>query len=392
MDIKSYLMDAVDKMADEMAEMSDFIFDHPEVGYEEQQAAKLLTDYLKVKGFAVELGYGGLATAFRAVFRNGSGGPRIGLLCEYDAVLNFGHACAHHLQGPCAAAAAVAIKETLPDLSFELVVIGTPAEETAEGGKNVMLDNGAFKDLDVTLMMHGGDVTQTDVKSMALSEFLVTFQGIAAHSAIAPDKGRSALEALMLVFNGLAFLRGHVKDDTRIHGIIENGGQTVNAIPEIAVARIEARSFDRVYLDQLIARIMRILDGASLMTETSYTIRRIVDIHNKIPVHSLNSALMNNAELAGAKNIMPPREKTGSTDYASVMYHVPGACIRVAFVERGTMAHTRDWLEQGKSVEAHAAMVTGAKILALTAADLIQDEKLLSEVIDEFRREKAANS
>ena len=385
---KAELMSSLVNLKSELIDMSDFIFDHPEVGYQEVEASSLLVAFMRRNGFEVTLGYGGLSTAFRAIYQNGIGGPCIGLLCEYDAVANLGHVCAHHLQGPSIAGAAVAIKNSLRDISYTLEVIGTPAEETAEGGKNMMLANGAFMHLDVALMMHGGDVTQTDVKSLALSEFVVTFNGVASHSAIAPDKGRSALEGLMLAFNGIAYLRGHVRDDVRIHGIIENGGQAVNAIPEKAVARIEVRSYDRPYLEQVIERVMRIFEGAALMTDTQYVVKKIADMHNKIPVLALNRLLMENAAIAGAQAITPPREQTGSTDFASVMYYVPGSCIRIPFVKSGTPSHSAAWLDRGKTTEAHEAIVMGAKILAFTALDLIVDETAMSAVREEFRREK----
>jgi len=196
---KNKIMRALEALQPELVHMSDFIFDHPEIGFQEVQAAQLLSGYLQGKGFQLEMGYGGLPTAFRAIHQNGHGGPRIGLLCEYDAIENLGHACAHHLQGPCIAGAAVALKESVQDFPYTLEVIGTPAEEIGGGGKNIMLEHGAFKELDVALMMHGGDATQTDVRSMAISEFLVTFHGVSAHSAISPEQGRSALEALMLM-------------------------------------------------------------------------------------------------------------------------------------------------------------------------------------------------
>lgn len=378
----------VEKLKTELAAMSDFIFDHPEVGYKEVQASKLLCEFLQNNGFETELGYGGLPTAFRAVYQNGQGGPCIGFLCEYDALENFGHGCAHHLQGPSVIGAALAIKEMVTELPFCLEVIGTPAEETAEGGKNIMLENGAFKHLDVALMMHGGDATITDIKSMALSEYLVTFKGVAAHSAIAPDKGRSALEALMLVFNGIAYLRGHILDDVRMHGIIENGGQVVNSIPEKAVGRFEFRSYSRPYLDSVIARVIKIFEGAALMTETSYEIKKIVDFHNKIPVITLNNLLMENAKIAGARDIKSPREKTGSTDFASVMYYIPGSCIRVPFVEKGMTSHSQEWINRGKTDEAHEAIVEAAKILAMSAYDIIADQEIMDKIREDFKKEK----
>jgi amidohydrolase len=387
-DPKNAVVRIIDDLQPGLAAMSDFIFDHPEIGLQEVQACALLCDYLDEHGFKVERGYAGLPTAFRAVHSVGAGGPRIGLLCEYDALSGLGHACAHHLQGPCIIGAAMGIKALVTDQPYTLEVIGTPAEETV-GGKLIMLEHGAFKDLDVTLMMHGNDATQVDLRSLALSEFLVTFHGISAHAGMAPEDGRSALEALMLVFNGLAFLRGHVRDDTRMHGIIEQGGQVVNAIPDHAVARIEVRSYDRPYLDQVIERVRRILEGAALMTDTQFTMEKTVEFHGKIPVRSLNDLVMNNAERAGAKAIEPPRERTGSTDFANVMYYVPGSCINLPFVDKGISAHTQGYLDRGKSPEAHESIVLGAKILAMTTLDLLQDPSLLEAVKADFRQEKA---
>lgn len=387
---KLNLMNAVEKQKAELTEISDYIFDNPEIGFQEIKASKILSEYMYKNGFAVEMGYGGLATAFRATYKNGNGGPCIGLLCEYDALENLGHGCAHHLQGPSVLGAAVAIKAIMTQFSYTLEVIGTPAEETSVGGKSIMLENGAFKHLDAALMMHGGDATITDIKSLALSEYVVTYKGKASHSGIAPEKGRSALEALMLAFNGIAYLRGHVVDDVRIHGIVENGGQIVNSIPEKAAGRFEFRSYSRPYLDNVIERAMKIFEGAALMTETTYEVDKIVDFHNKIPVLTLNNLLMENAKIAGAVNIAPPREKTGSTDFASVMYYVPGSCIRVAFLERGMSAsHSQNWLDNGKTKEAHNAIAVAAKTMAMTVFDLVTDAELMNSIHEEFDREKA---
>ena len=386
-DPKNGMTRTIDDLRSELAAMSDFIFDHPEIGLQEVQACELLCAFLARNGFQVERGYAGLPTAFRAIHSVGTGGPRIGLLCEYDALIGLGHACAHHLQGPCILGAAMAIKGQVTGRPYTLEVIGTPAEETV-GGKIAMLEHGAFKDLDVALMMHGNDVTQVDLKSLALSEYLVTYHGTSAHAGMAPEDGRSALEALMLMFNGLAFLRGHVRDDTRIHGIIEQGGTVVNAIPDLAVARVEIRSYDRPYLDRVIERVMRIFEGAALMTDTRFTLEKTTEFHSKIPVRRLNDLVMANAALAGAKDLEPPRERTGSTDFENVMFHVPGTCINLPFVDKGISAHTQGYLDRGKAPEAHDAIVLGARILAMTVLDLLLDPALLDAVQADFRQEK----
>jgi aminobenzoyl-glutamate utilization protein B len=386
---KEQLRAAVDGMQAQLFALSDSIFQHPELGFEEKKASELLSRFLSENGFTVEMGYGGLPTAFRAVYKTGEGGPHIGLLCEYDALQEIGHACGHHLQGPCMAGAAIAIKNLVKEPGFVLEVIGTPGEECSNGGKNIMLDNGAFKDLDVALMMHASDSTTTDIRSMARSEFAVTFKGKSAHSALAPEKGRSALEAIMLAFNGLSFLRGHVRDDTRIHGIISDGGRVANVIPDKATADVEVRSYDSVYLATVMERVMHIFDGAALMTDTSYEIEKLGGSLSKIPILSLNQALMQNAALIQAPNITPPREKTGSTDFASVMFYVPGSCIRVGFIDKGVSSHSKEWADKGLSEDAHQALVNGAKIVSLTVLDLIEDRDLLKVIKNEFQTEKA---
>ena len=164
--MKEKLNQYIDNIRTELTEISDYIFDHPETAFEEVKASNVLTNYLEKNGFSVERGVGSLNTAFRAVYENGTGGPSIGLLCEYDALSGMGHACGHHMQGPAIAGAAVAVKELYRDKPYKLVIYGTPGEE-GKGGKLFMLADGAFKDIDIALMTHAGPATQTDIKSMA---------------------------------------------------------------------------------------------------------------------------------------------------------------------------------------------------------------------------------
>lgn len=146
--MKEALFEVIDRLGGELTALSDDISDHPEVGYEEYRASGLLCDLLEREGFAVERGIAGIPTAFRAVYENGVGGPSMGLLCEYDALEGIGHACGHHTQGPCAVGAALAVKETVKDQPYKLVIYGTPAEETV-GGKIQMKERGCFQDIDV---------------------------------------------------------------------------------------------------------------------------------------------------------------------------------------------------------------------------------------------------
>ncbi len=385
--IKNRLTKYIEENKNGFISLADDIFDHPELGLQEHYAVENITTILKENGFDVKTDVFGFKTAFRATYKCGKGGYKVGLLCEYDALEGLGHGCSHHLQAPSILLTAIALKEVLKDLDFDIIVYGTPAEETL-GSKVAMLKNGAFKDIDVALMMHGADKTTTDVKSLALSNFEVEFFGQNAHAALAPHKGRSALDALLLAFNGIEFLREHVKDDVRMHYNILESGKGANIVPKYAKAIFSLRSYDRVYLDEVIERFKKIMQGASLMSECEVKITNIKSLNNKIPVIKLNDIVMQNAKELNAPNIAPPREKTGSTDFGSVMYEVPGTCIRISFVKEGTSSHSDEFIRMGKSQNAHDALVFASKILAASVYDLVTKEDLANGVREEFKANK----
>lgn len=386
--LKTKLFNEVNILNKDLHAMADYIFDNPELGNVEFKAAKLLTDYLEANGFEVERGIANLETAFRATYKYGEGGPSIGLLCEYDALEKLGHACGHHMQGPAILGAAVAVKNIMKNKPYTLVVYGTPAEETTHG-KLRMIEQNYFNDIDIALMMHGSPTTTTDVKSLAMSNFVVTFNGKKAHAALMPEEGRSALDALLLSFNGIEFLREHVRDDVRMmYTILETPGPA-NVVPDRAIGKFSLRSYSRAALNEVVDRFKKLIEGASLMADVSYHIHAEDSLDNKIPVLKLNELLMKNAELTGAPRLSPPREKTGSSDFSNVMYLVPGSCIRVAFVEVGTSSHSDEYIQAGKSEAAHNAVTYAAQILAGVTYDLITDEKRFEEIKEEFKTNKA---
>lgn len=389
--MKEVLFQAVDNQKERLTAMSDQIFDNPEYEGEEVMASALLADYLTENGFQVEMGVGGFKTAFRGEYHHGEGGPVIGILCEYDALRGLGHGCGHHMQGPACLGAAVALKNMDTDKPFQLVVYGTPAEETL-GSKCDMLKAGCFKELDVAFMMHGAPNTCTDVKCLAQNSFEVTFKGKRAHAALAPEKGRSAFDALLIAFQGVEFLREHVPDDVRMHYTVSQLPGPANVVPVKAVGDFSIRSFSKNTLEDVTARFLDIVKGAALIGGVEYELEQGKTFFNKIPVLALNDLLMKNAELAGAPQLAPPREKTGSTDFGNVMYEIPGSCIRVAFVPEGTASHSQEFVDAGKSEAAHNCVIYGAKAIAGASYDLIVTDGLLEKVKEEFAESKKKNA
>lgn len=390
-DLKKLLGEVIEMHRAELCKMADLIYDFAEKSAEEYKSMELLTDYLQNEGFTVERGIA-LDTAFRATWDNcraivddegKNTAPVLGILVEYDALEDIGHACGHHMQGPAGIGAAIAIKDVMKDYPFKLVIYGTPAEETL-GGKIIMLDAGYMKELDLALMSHGSPNTSVDEKCMALENFVVTFHGVKSHAAISPDEGRSALDAALLSFHAIEMLREHVKDDTRMHYTIRNAGGPPNVVPDLTVAEYTLRSYSTSYLNTVVERFYNILKGAALMTDTTYDIQRDLPFKSKIVCYSVNDLLMKNAAYEKAPSIAAPRKKTGSTDFGNVLYEIPGSCIRIAFTKPDAQPHSQEYLEAGKTDKAHDAICYAAKIMADTFCDVITTPGLLTQIKEEF--------
>ena len=385
---KEHIKHALEAYLPELTAMADQIYDLAEPGMEEFQSSKLLADYLQNHGFTVEMGIAGLPTAFRAVYEQGEGGPSFGFLAEYDALKDIGHACGHHMQGPSVIGAALALKDICKEQSYKIVVYGTPAEETI-GGKIIMQEKGCFQDIDIALMMHAAPTTCVDLRCMALECFYVNFHGVESHAAMSPDKGKSAFDAALLSFQGIEFLREHVKEDSRMHYTVLDAGGPSNIVPGRTRAEYTLRSYSTDYLENVIVpRFYDIIKGACLMTGTTYDIERSYPFKAKIPCITLNDLIMENAGQFDAPQITGPREKTGSTDFGNVMYDVPGCCIRTAFVPEGTSAHSKEYLDAGKTDKAHAALRSGSEILAATCVDILENPELLQKIREEFQERK----
>ncbi len=225
------------------------IHDNPELGYQEKFASGLLCDTLEQHGFTVEREYVGISTAFCARRGNGQG-PRVAFLAEYDALPGMGHGCGHNIIATSALSAGIGLGAVIGELGGEVWVIGTPAEET-DGAKVVMVQKGAFNQIDAALMIHPHAGYYYTTESLALDALEVEFFGKPSHAAAAPWEGVNALDAMLMTFNSLNALRQQIRPDARIHGIISNGGAAPNIIPDHTMARFYLRAKQRSYLNEL---------------------------------------------------------------------------------------------------------------------------------------------
>ncbi|HEY7252296.1 MAG TPA: amidohydrolase, partial [Methylomirabilota bacterium] len=233
--LKQRVAAAVDRLGDELTALSHRIHAHPELAFEETRASGWLCEFLDTHGFQVEPGVGGVGTAFRATLETGPG-PTLAILCEYDALPGVGHACGHNViaaAGAGAGAALMAARDGLPP--GRIVVIGTPAEERG-GGKGVLVEAGAFQDVDGAMMIHGFDRTLLHQDLLGVVRATFEWSGKAAHASADPWEGVNALDACVQTFNAVSMLRQQMRPDCRIHGVVADGGAAANIIPERAVA------------------------------------------------------------------------------------------------------------------------------------------------------------
>jgi amidohydrolase len=382
--VKDLLGQAVDRLADDLERLSHRIHDHPELAYQEVKAAAWLSEFLAGQGFEVERGVGGVETAFRATVEKGRG-PTIAILCEYDALPAIGHACGHNViatSGAGAGAALAAVRAELPPGRIQ--VIGTPAEEGG-GGKVKLIEAGVFREVDAALMIHGFDrwILHQDLLGIVRVGF--QFAGKAAHAAVDPWDGVNALDAVIQTFNNVGMLRQQARPDSRIHGIVTQGGAAPNIIPESAACTFYVRAARLDYMWDLRRRVIACAEGAA--TATGCTLE-IIDFEAPYEPLKRNDTLLGlfrvNMETVGAVASPPIPDRLGSSDIGNVSQVIPAIQPMVQIAPPGTPIHSRAFEAAAVSALARQGMCQAAKTLAMTAYDLLAEPGLVERARAEF--------
>ena len=379
----------IDKLSEELWDLALRIHAHPELGFEEYQASTWLSEALEKGGFRVERGVGGLPTAFRAVHPAEKPGPRIAILAEYDALPELGHACGHNLIAAIAVGAALGLAPFKEKLPGALLVIGTPAEEGG-GGKIKLIQAGVFRDVDAAMMVHPADQTLVDRGSLAITEVKIEFHGKAAHASSEPEKGINALDAVIQTFVALNALRQHIKEGSRIHGIITHGGVKPNIVPEYAAALFYVRAPENTYRDELVEKLRKCAEGAALATGARLVFTKVGHEYKAIRPNKTMARIFGRylAELG-----YPPEEPKGgmgSTDMGDVSWEVPAIHPYIRICSGEIPGHSREFAEAAKSEAAKTAMLAAAKAVAATCLELWTDPELFREVQEEFRQGKGS--
>lgn len=372
-----------------MAAMSDGFAARPEVSGKEFETSKEIVRVLKDAGFEVEYPALGIPTAFTARCGRG-GGPKVAILTEYDALPEIGHACGHNLHGSMSVLTALSLLPILKDIDCELLVAGTPAEET-DGAKVEMSAKGLFDGCDFAMMIHScGGKNMVEYRSLAMDAVEFTFTGKTSHAASAPWEGRNALNGLQLFFHAVDMLRQHVRPEARMHGIVYDGGAAPNIVPERAVGRFYFRAPKQAYLDEIIKKVHNCARGAALATETEVAWRNFeasfMDMLPNGPAETMAKKYF--AEMA--LEVTPCSTFMGSSDMGDVSYRCPALQPEIDISGENIEAHTRAFAEATQKPRAHEAMRDGAKIIGRCLLEVITDEELRGRMWKSYKEEIAA--
>jgi len=385
--LKERVVAEIDARRNELIQISDAIHAQPEVAFEEFESAALLRQTLEKDGFTIAQGVAGLETAFVATARGQGDGPTVAILAEYDALPGLGHACGHNLIGTAAVGAGLAMRMVLPELVGAIQVIGTPGEEGG-GGKAILVEAGVFDGVDAAMMVHPSSKNLTRRTSLTSYKIQIEFFGKPAHAAAKPDEGINALEALILTYNGINALRQHIRDDARVHGIITHGGDAPNIVPEYAAARFYVRAADTPYTLQVIEKIKGCAEGAARATGARLVFSEYAPHYdNRLPNQKLYDLAEANMAALGLE-LAAPDERMGSSDMGNVSQVVPAIHPYVAIGPEDLGGHTAEFCAAAGSPAGHEGMIKAAKIMAMTAVDLLAVPANVTEARRSFEEQK----
>lgn len=411
------------------------MWDWAETRFHEQKSSQAMRKILIEQGFTVEVGVAGMPTAFVATYGSDDG-PVIGILAEMDALPGLsqqavphkqaiegkeaGHACGHHLFGAGSLSAALTVKNWLQqnNVKGQIRLYGTPAEEGGSG-KVYMVRDGLFNDVDTVLHWHpGGQNTTQPMSTLANKTAKFRFHGIASHAAAAPERGRSALDAVEAMNYMVNMMREHVPSDTRIHYIITNGGSAPNVVPEFAEVYYYMRTPSAADLPALWSRLEKTAQAAALGTETTVDWEIMSGVWSTLPNATLAKVTHDAMRTFGGINYSPEEQKfadeirptlskralkqigneqkiaaftddiyhaTASTDVGDISWNVPTAGFVTATWVPGTAPHSWQAVATGGMSIGYKGMQLASKTLALSAIRLFEQPELIQKAKIEWR-------
>jgi amidohydrolase len=359
--------------AERMLALSHDLHAHPEIAWEEVRSCARVADDLADAGFSVESNYTGMPTAFAA--RCGSGPLHLALCAEYDALPGLGHACGHNIIAAISTGAAAALAPHVDDLGITLTVFGTPAEEGG-GGKIEMLDRGGFTGVHAAVMVHPGPVDVARAEPYAVSHNHIQYDGKAAHAAAYPDRGINAGDAFTIAQVAIGLLRQQLPVGTRVHGVLTNGGEAPNAIPQRTEGRWYVRAGSLSELADLEHRVNRCFEAGAVATGCELTITPESKPYAEFRTdegllgHYVERAQQLGRRFRSGSDSLMNR---ASTDMGNVSQHIAAIHPYIGIDSLPAVNHQLEFASAAISPAADRAVVEGAEALALTLLDAASD-------------------
>lgn len=387
-ELKELFLTELSKIKEVAFDLNYDLAENPEISGKEFETVKKITTILTDNNIKVEKEFAGLPTAFRATIKEDpNSNVRIGILMEYDALPEIGHACGHSASGSLSLLSALALARMSEHLEGNIDLIGTPDEEVA--GRKIDIGNqGYFDDYNYVIMIHmNSDVTLPSLQFLALSDLEINFTGVTAHASASPWEGNNALNGAMLALHGIDMLRQHVKPDTRIASIISNGGESTNVVPGTAQVKTCLRNGDRAYLDEVMKAVKNCAEGAALATQTKVEYHNIssdfTDMKLNLPGIEAIRSVMKELNIPFSED---DGSMLGSSDIGNVSHICPAFHPMLAVSDHYLALHTKEFADIMKTEEIKEVIENGAKIIGFFILTTLADPELLEKIKQDFEK------
>ncbi|EDN92390.1 hypothetical protein SS1G_08253 [Sclerotinia sclerotiorum 1980 UF-70] len=374
----------------------ELIHENPELRFNEVKAHNNITSMLKELGYSVTTSAYSIPTAFQAEY--GSGGRLVVYNAEYDALPDIGHACGHNLIATASIASFLGLASALKkqNVPGRVRLLGTPAEEGG-GGKLMLIDAGAYKDVDACMMVHPsirdpsqGHVGSAYLTTLASHNFKIRYTGKPSHAAMAPWEGINALDAVVLAYNAISVLRQQIKPYERINGVIESGGTRPNIITASARLVYYVRSATVKETYELRDRAIKCFEGAAIATGCTVEFEDIntyADLRSNKKICSQYAEAMSNLQHPVTCDFKHIYNAPGSTDMGNVSYECPGFH-GMCGISNTAVNHTPEFTQAAATKEAYDITIVTAKAMAIVGWNVLTDDEVAKNVRADFEEDK----
>lgn len=378
------ILKKVEEISGELDELRKFIYENPELGFEEYKSSKAHMDLLKKHGFEIECPYMDCPTSFKAVYDSKKEGRTISYLSEYDALPGIGHGCGHNILGATATGAGIVLSNLIDEIGGRVIVFGTAAEEVG-GTKIEIANSNELADVDVAIEMHPASYNSLTPNSLALATRRFEFFGKTSHAADAPEKGINALDAQIVLFSAINALRQETKDGARIHGIIKDGGKATNIIPDYTDSRFYARSPEKKDLLEILEKLENCAKGAALATGCQVKISEYEKGNdNTVRNHAFNEILREKMEKYFDEEIKDVELNKGSTDAGNFSHEIPTLHGYFKIADEGVSGHTVELRDATMTDYAFSQMKKTIAAIVEVGIEILENDEVYEKIRKEF--------